>query len=117
MKKIIDFCNENGIECKREKFGNPYYFNDGFSVDGLIVSFDFYIDREASHKMNIFEKIMSRKKSYDVECFRFGAGWSYRIFTVFDKRRLEKHTNAIKEATEKFWEEEHARRALEGKAI
>lgn len=117
MKKILDFCKENGIECRKEKFGNPYYFNDGFSVDGLTVSFDFCIDSGAGRKMAAFEKFMSRKRAYETVCFKYGAGWTYRVFTVFDKRKLEKHENAIREAAERFWQEEHARRIMEKKAI
>lgn len=117
MKKIIEFLQENGIEYTVSKFGNPYYFDDNFSVEGLQVSFDFYLDDNASSKKAKFEKFIKFKKSYEVRSFRFGCGYTYNIFTVFDARRLDEHENAIKKATEKFWQEEHARRLMAGKAI
>lgn len=53
---------------------------------------------------------MRRKKSYICQERRFGAGYTYRIMTVFDSVRLEQHEKAVADAVEKFWEEEHARR-------
>lgn len=39
MQKIEKWLEENGIEYKKGKYGNPYYFNDGFGVDGLQITF------------------------------------------------------------------------------
>lgn len=41
MKNIEKWLKENGIEYRKCKYGNPYYFNDGFQVDGLRISFYF----------------------------------------------------------------------------
>ena len=56
---------------------------------------------------------MKRKKSYTCQESRFGAGYTYRIMTVFDATRLEQHEKTIADAVEKFWQEEHARRVEE----
>ena len=45
MKKIIAWLEENGIEYSVNKYGNPQYFNDGFSVDGIHIAFYFEIGR------------------------------------------------------------------------
>lgn len=37
MKKIIEFLKENGIEYKIVSLGNPYYYNDGFTVQGITI--------------------------------------------------------------------------------
>ncbi len=110
MKKIIEFLRENNIEYKAVKYGNPLYFNDGFSVDGLQIAFDFYFDEEVSRKMHDLEKFMKNKRAYDMTSYSYGAGYAYRIMTVFDARRLADHEKAIKEASENFWQAEHARR-------
>ena len=41
MKNIEKWLQENGIEYIKCKYGSPYYFNDGFQVDGLRISFYF----------------------------------------------------------------------------
>ena len=110
MKKIIDFLSKNGMNFTEVKYGNPYYFNDGFSVDGVKITFDYYLDPEASRKMAHLEKFMKSRRAYNVVFTPYGSGYSCRIMTVFDAARLEKHQNAITEATEKFWQNEHMRR-------
>lgn len=50
---------------------------------------------------------MKRKKEYICRESRFGAGYTYRIMTVFDAARLEQHEKSVADAVEKFWEEEH----------
>ena len=110
MKKIIEFLEENNIEYRAERFGNPDYFGDGFSVSGLVVSFDFFIDDDAPGKMARFERFMKLKRSYVLKGFQYGAGYTYRIFKAFDARRLEEHEKAVSEAVEAFWQAEHARR-------
>ena len=44
VKKIIVWLEENGIEYSANKYGNQYYFNDGFSVDGIQI-FIYYTDK------------------------------------------------------------------------
>ncbi len=110
MKKIIAWLEENGIEYSVDKFGNPYYFNDGFTVDGIQVSFYFDGIGNAWEKKEMLEKFMKRKKSYVCYDFRFGAGYTYRIMTVSDYVKLIEHEKAIDDAVKKFWQEEHARR-------
>ena len=115
MKKIIAWLKENKIEYSINKYGNPHYFNDGFSVDGIQIAF--YFDGVGNKQEN--EKLlldcMKRKKSYNCQRSRFGAGYSYRIMRVFDAVRLEKHEKAVADAVEKFWKEEHVRRTQEKK--
>lgn len=41
MKNIEKLLIENSIECEKQKYGNPYYFSDGFQVDGLQIAFYF----------------------------------------------------------------------------
>lgn len=41
MKKIIEFLEKNGIEYKLVTCGNPYYYNDGFTVPAISIRFDY----------------------------------------------------------------------------
>lgn len=115
MKKIIKFLEENGIEYSANKHGNPHYFNDGFSVEGIQVSFYFDGIRNAPEKKKLLLDYMKRKRSYVCQERRFGAGYTYRIMAIFDFKRLEQHEKAVADAVEKFWEEEHKRRTLKHK--
>lgn len=116
MKKIIEWLEENRIEYSVNKYGNPYYFNDGFSVDGVQIAFYFDGIGNAPEKKKLLEDYMRRKKSHVCQERRFGAGYTYRIMTVFDSIRLEQHEKAVVDAVEKFWEEEHARRIRKEKS-
>lgn len=110
MKKIIAFLEKNGIEYSVNKFGNPHYFNDGFFVEGIQIAFYFDgIGNEPENKKLLVD-YMKHKKSYVCQERRFGAGYTYRIMTIFDATRLEQHEKAVADAVEKYWEEEHARR-------
>lgn len=106
---------ENGIEYSVNKYGNPHYFNDGFSVDGIQIAFYFDGIGNAMEKKKLLADYMKRKKSYICQESRFGAGYTCRIMTVFDASRLEQHEKAIADAVEKFWEEEHKRRMQKDK--
>lgn len=115
MKKIIAWLEENKIEYSVNKYGNPYYFNDGFFVEGIQIAF--YFDEIGNKPENekLLKDYMKRKKSYTCQGSRFGAGYTYRIMRVFDAARLEKHEKEVADAVEKFWEEEHAQRIQEKK--
>lgn len=115
MKKIIEFLEKNGIEYNVNKYGNPHYFNDGFSVDGIQITFHFDGIGNAPENKKLLLDFMKRKKAYICRESRFGAGHTYRIMTVFDEARLERHEKSVTDATEKFWEEEHKRRTEESK--
>lgn len=115
MKKIITWLEENGIEYSANKYGDPYYFNDGFSVDGIQIAFYFDGIGNAPEKKKLLVDYMRRKKSYVFQESRFGAGHTYRIMTVFDSARLEQHEKAVMDAVERFWAEEHERKTLESK--
>ncbi|MCI8795358.1 MAG: hypothetical protein HFG89_00690 [Dorea sp.] len=115
MKKIIAWLEENGIEYSVNKYGNPQYFNDGFSVDGIHIAFYFDGIGNKPENEKLLTDYMKRKKSYSCQRSRFGAGYTYRIMRVFDAARLEKHEKAVADAAEKFWKEEHARRMQAGK--
>lgn len=110
MKQIETWLIDNSIEYTRNQYGNGYYFGDGFSVPGLAISF--YSDSigNAREKEGDLIRYMSRKKSYTCTAHRFGAGYSYRIMTVLDAACLEAHEKRIADATEAFWQAEHARR-------
>lgn len=115
MKKIVEFLEKNEIEYKINKYGNPYYFNDGFFVDGIQIQFYFDEIGNALEKKKLLLDFIKRKKAYICREARFGAGYTYRIMTVFDAARLDQHEKAVKDAMEKFWEEEHKRRMEEVK--
>lgn len=117
MKNIEKWLKENGIEYRKFKYGNPDYFNDGFQVDGLRISFYFDEVGNTRKQENQLVKFMTRKKAYICKSSRFGYGYSYDIMTVFDAARLEKHEKAVQEAVETFWQAEHARRMQEEKAM
>lgn len=106
MKKIITWLKENGIEYNTNKYGNPQYFNDAFSVEGIQVSFYFDGIGNVPEKKKLFLDYMKRKKSYVCQERRFGAGYTYRIMTIFDFVRLDHHEKAVADAVEKFWKEE-----------
>lgn len=110
MKKIEQWLKDNGFEYRKVKYGNPYYFNDGFTVEGFRISFSFDEIGNTRAQESQLVKFMSRKKSYICKPFRLGYGYSYDIMTVFDFARLEKHEREIQDAVEAFWQAEHARR-------
>jgi len=112
MKKIIAWLEENGIEYKLCQYGNPYYFNDGFSVKGIQVSFYFDGIGNELKKERLLLDYMKRKKSYVCQRTWFGAGYTYRILATLDALRLKQHEKAVTEAVEKFWQEEHERRMM-----
>ena len=116
MEKIIAWLEENGIEYSVNKYGNPHYFNDGVSVGGIQITFYFDGIGNAPEKKRLLEDYIRRKKSYVFQERRFGAGYAYRIMTVFDAARLEQHEKAVVDAVEKFWEEEHACRIRKEKS-
>lgn len=62
MKNIEKWLQENGIEYRKCKYGNPDYFNDGFQVDGLRISFYFDEIGNTRKQENQLVKFMSRKK-------------------------------------------------------
>ena len=117
MKNIEKWLQENGIEYRKCKYGNPDYFNDGFQIEGLRIAFYFDDAGNTRKQENQLVKFMSRKKAYICKPSRFGYGYSYDIMTVFDAARLEKHEKAVADAVEAFWQAEHARRIKEEKAI
>ena len=112
MNKIEQWLKENGFEYSVNKYGNPYYFNDGFYVEGISVSFYFDSIGNPFEKRHELEKFMKRKRAYTCYSSRFGFGVTYLIMTVFDYARLEKHEKEVQDAVEAFWQAEHARRIL-----
>lgn len=117
MKKIIEWLEENQITYSQGKYGNPYYFNDNFSVYGINVTFYFDGIGNAPEKKRLLIDYMKRKKSYVCQESLFGAGCTYIIMTIFDSARLEKHQKTISDAVEKFWEYEHNKRIQENAVI
>lgn len=83
---------------------------DRFTVCGLMVIFDFYQDRDAPAKLSAFERYMGRKRAYNCECYKSGAGWWIRVLTAADAPKLEEHEKRVSDAVEAFWQADHARR-------
>lgn len=106
MKNIEKWLKENGIKYRKEKYGNQYYFNDGFRVEGLRIAFYFDEVGNTRKQENQLVKFMNRKKAYICKPFRFGYGHSYDIMTVFDAARLEEHEKAVSDAVKAFWQDE-----------
>lgn len=116
MKDIEKWLKENGIEYRRAVYDSNY-FGDGFQISGIQIPFYFDGIGNDPQKQRNLEKFMRRKRAYICKASRFGAGYSYRIMTVFDAARLEKHEKAVAEAVGAFWQMEHARRMQAQKAI
>lgn len=121
MKKIIEFLKENGIEYRTVSLGNPYYYNDGFTVQGIIVRFDYEIAKEMQElhkKEDTFLKSMKRKKKhcigYSGRCGIY-IPW-YTVHATSDFERLEEHEARIDADVQKFWKEEHERRECQKSA-
>lgn len=110
MKNIEKWFAEKGIKYDIYQYGNPYYFNDGFSVAGINVAFHYdNIGNEYNLRYEL-ERYMKKKKSCVCIPYNFGGGIAYHIHTVFDYRRLVEHEERVQNATEAFWQAEHARR-------
>lgn len=118
MKKIIDFLEENAIEYRRVNYGNPYYYNDGFTIPAVQISFDYELSDdpdELHRKERLFLQYISRRKTHCI-AYQGKSGvcipW-YSVMGVSDYKRQQEHENRIKADVEKFWIEEHARREAE----
>lgn len=117
MKKIVEWLEENEIEYNVHKYGNSYYFDGGFSVNGIQIAFYFDNVGNTTEKEKLLLNFMKRKKNICLRKNRFGSGYTYRIMTAFDAIQLDQHEKAVNEATEKFWKEEHERRMQEEQTV
>lgn len=124
MKRIIEYLEKNGIEYKPVTCGNPYYYNDGFTVPAISIRFDYEsIDcsciPEMQKKERAFLKSIERRKNHCIG----SSGKSgiyipwYMVLSTDDFKRLEEHEARIHADVEKFWKEEHERREREKLAI
>ena len=120
MKKIKEYLKKNKIEYRIEKFGNPNYYRDNFSVKGIAVKFDYELTsdvKEMKCKETAFLAFLKQINNY---CIGYSgkAGihipW-YTIFRISDFKRLDEHEKRIHREVEKFWETEHVRKT--GKPI
>ena len=120
MKKIIEYLEKNGIEYRSVTCGNPYYYNDGFTVPAISIRFDYEsIDCSSIPEMQkterAFLKSMERRKNHCIG----SSGKSgiyipwYIIFKTEDFKRYQEHEARIRADVEKFWKEEHTRRERE----
>lgn len=41
MKNLVEFLEKNHIEYEYVNYGNPYYYNDGFRVQAISITFDY----------------------------------------------------------------------------
>ena len=96
MKKIIEFLKENSIEYKIVSLGNPYYYNDGFTVQGITIRFDYELAKdmqELQKKEEAFLKSMKRKKKhcigYSGRCGIY-IPW-YTVLATSDFEKLKEH--------------------------
>lgn len=107
MKNIIEFLKKNGIEYQEVTYGNPYYYNDEFSVPAIRVTFDYELAddyKELKRKEHIFLQSMNRRKNYCIGYFgKCGLciPW-YSIFNVFDFKKQQEHEERIQKDIEKF---------------
>lgn len=118
MEKIIEFLEKNGIEYRRIMCGNPYYYNDGFRVPAIFVSFDYELteDRqELKRKEVMFKRYMNRRKGYCIPSSGVSGIYipHYTVMSVADYHKQEEHVARIEADREKFCQEEHARREAE----
>ena len=118
MKKIIEFLEKHDIEYNHVTLGNPYYYNDGFTVQGITIKFDYELAEsfpELQKKERLFNQYMKRRKNhcigYSGKCGIY-IPW-YTVLSTDDFERLEKHEARIHADVEKFWKEDHERRVRE----
>lgn len=119
MKKIIDFLKQNGIDYELVNYGTPHYYNDGFTIQGITIKFDYELAEsipELQKKEKLFTQFMKRRKKhcigYSGKCGIY-IPW-YTVFNVPDFKRLQEHESKIQADVEKFWKEEQERRELSG---
>ena len=112
MKKIKQFLEDSGIEFRAAEWGGSYFEDDrkNCRVSGFLVSFDGWLDPDASSKKAAFLQHMSRCRAYDVKPIRSYGIYSFRVLSVFDAAKLNRYDQAVSAAVNAFWEAEHARR-------
>lgn len=116
---MINYLEKNNIEYEFVSYGNPFYYNDGFTVQAVRVNFNYGLAdniKEMEQKEDKFLKSMMRRKSCCIGCSgKCGicSQW-YAVFNVDDLRKYEEHEDRIHADVEKFWKEEHARMMNEG---
>ena len=107
MKKIIEFLKENGIEYRTVSLGNPYYYNDGFTVQGITVRFDYELAKdmqEFQKKEEAFLKSMKRRKKhcigYSGRCGIY-IPW-YTVLATSDFEKLKEHEARLMQMFKSF---------------
>lgn len=112
MKKIKQFLENSGIEFRAAEWGGSYFEDDrkNCRVSGFLVSFDGWLDPDASSKKAAFLQHMSRCRAYDVKLIRSYGIYSFRVLSVFDAARLDKYDREVSAAVDTFWMVEHAKR-------
>lgn len=112
MKKIKQFLENSGIEFRAAEWGGSYFEDDrkNCRVSGFLVSFDGWLDPDASSKKAAFLQHMSRCRAYDVKPIRSYGIYSFRVLSVFDAARLDKYDREVSAAVDAFWMVEHAKR-------
>lgn len=102
MKKLVEFLKKNNIEYEYVNYGNPYYYNDGFRVQAISITFDYDLTDDIKEKS--FLNYMKRKRKccigYTGRC-GLCIQW-YSVFDVSDFKRHQEHENRIKSDTENF---------------
>ncbi len=112
MKKIIEFLETSGIDFRIADYGGSYFDDERKNcvVSGLLVSFDSWIDPDASAKKAAFMRFMSRSRAYVAMPIRSHGIYSFRVLSAFDAARLDKYDREVSAAVDAFWIAEHAKR-------
>ena len=109
MKKLQFYLKKNNIHYETASWGDNY-FNDNFHVDGLLVSFDHYLDPDAYTKSQKFLKYITRRTSLNCFPIKSGAISSYRILNKSDADALKEHDLMRTAAIDAFWAERSGER-------
>lgn len=96
MNNFIDFLEENNIEYEIVSYGNPNYYNDGFQVPAIRISFNYELSDNLiglKKKEDTFLKEIKHNRSF---CIGYSyikdatIHW-YSVFNVDDYKRWQDH--------------------------
>ena len=105
MKMLKEKLKELGVEFKDQAYGNPTYFGDFFSKQGVL----FFIPFSERSKKNLIETYIKRRKTIVISSsFINGCGIVYNVLTTKDSKELEEHGKRINDSVKKFWGEKGA---------
>lgn len=106
MNNFIDFLEENNIEYEIVSYGNPNYYNDGFTVQAVRISFNYELSDNLiglKKKEDAFLNEIKHNRSY---CIGYSyvkdtfINW-YSVFNVDDHKRWQDHQAKMQADLEK----------------